>query len=96
MRRDINWTVRRDDGSRYEVRVTWFSGTFKIQFKERGEDRWDYDRKPNAEDWETFLDAIERRYQRKTATLKEFQEAQRMVAEGMAALASSSEGQPPA
>ena len=86
MRRDINWFVRRDDGSRYEVRVTWFSGTFKIQFKERGAERWDYDRKPSAEDWETFLDSIERRYQRKTATLKEFQEAQRMVAEGMAAL----------
>ncbi len=86
MRRDINWTTRRDDGSRYEVRVTWFSGTFKIQFKERGADRWEYDRKPSREDWETFLDAIERRYQRKTATLKEMQEAQRMFEAGMADL----------
>jgi hypothetical protein len=83
MRRDINWTVRRDDGSRYEVRVTWFSGTFKLQFQERGAGRWEYDRKPSREDWETFLDAIERRYQRKTATLKEFQEAQRMFDAGM-------------
>lgn len=83
MRRDINWTTRRDDGSRYEVRVTWFSGTFKIQFKERGADRWDYDRKPSREDWDTFLDAIERRYQRKQATLKEYEEAQRMVKEAL-------------
>jgi hypothetical protein len=38
MRRDINWTTKRDDGSRYDVRVTWFSGTFKLQFKEKGAD----------------------------------------------------------
>ncbi len=79
MRRDINWTTKRDDGSRYEVRVTWFSGTFKLQFKERGAAKWEYDRKPSREDWETFLDAIERRYTRKQATLKEMEEAKRMV-----------------
>lgn len=86
MRRDINWTTKRDDGSKYDVRVTWFSGTFKLQFKERGAERWEYDRAPSREDWETFLDAIERRYQRRQATHKELEEAKRMVAEGLAAL----------
>ncbi len=81
MRRDINWITKRDDGSRYEVRVTWFSGSFKLQFKERGADRWEYDRVPTPEDWETFLDAIERRYTRRTATFKELEEARRMVKE---------------
>lgn len=80
MRRDINWTTKRDDGSRYDVRVTWFSGQFKFQFKERGADRWDYDRPPSREDLETFLDAIDRRYHRKQATLKEWEEAKRFVA----------------
>ncbi len=79
MRRDINWTTKRDDGSKYDVRVTWFSGRFKLQFKERGADRWEYDRVPTREDLETFLDAIQRRYQRREATLKELEEAQRMV-----------------
>jgi hypothetical protein len=73
--------TRRDDGSRYQVRVTWFSGAFKLQFKEHGADRWEYDRTPTSEDWATFLDAIERRYQRKQATLKELEVAQQMVAE---------------
>jgi hypothetical protein len=86
MRRDINWVAKRDDGTRYDVRVTWFSGTFKLQFKDRGEERWDYDRKPSREDWDTFLDAIERRYQRKQATFKELEEARRMVAEASPAL----------
>ena len=86
MRRDINWVTKRDDGTRYDIRVTWFSGTFKLQFKDRGEERWDYDRKPSREDWETFLDAIERRYQRKQATFKELEEARRMVAEALPTL----------
>jgi hypothetical protein len=81
MRRDINWTTKRDDGSRYDVRVTWFSGSYKFQFKERGSARWDYDRKPSREDLEVFLDAIDRRYHRKQATLKEFEEARRLMAE---------------
>jgi hypothetical protein len=80
MRRDINWSTKRDDGSRYDVRVTWFSGAFKFQFKEKGADRWDYDRAPNREDLAEFLDAIDRRYHRRQATLKEFEEAQRLVA----------------
>ncbi|MCE0482722.1 MAG: hypothetical protein LV479_00625 [Methylacidiphilales bacterium] len=86
MRRDINWTTKRDDDSRYDVRVTWFSGRYKIQFRERGADRWDYDRKPTRQDWETFLDAIERRYQRKQATWKELEEARRLVAEALPTL----------
>jgi hypothetical protein len=86
MRRDINWTTKRDDGSRYEVRVTWFSGQFKLQFKEKGAAKWDYDRQPSRDDLETFLDSIDRRYHRKQATLKEFEEAQRMVAAALRGL----------
>ena len=81
MRRDINWTTKRDDGSKYDVRVTWFSGRFKLQFKERGAERWDYDRVPTREDLETFLDAIQRRYQRREATLKEIEVARKMLEE---------------
>ena len=90
MRRDINWITKREDGSRYDVRVTWFSGTFKLQFKEKGADRWEYDRKPSREDWETFLYAIERRYTRKQATYKELEEAKRMVAAALPLLGEES------
>ncbi len=79
MRRDINWKTKRDDGTSYEVRVTWFSKSFKLQFKEKGEESWDYDRSPNREDLETLVDAIQRRYQRREATLKELETAQEML-----------------
>jgi hypothetical protein len=80
MRRDINWKTKRDDGTSYEVRVTYFGSRFKFQFKEKGEDRWDYDRLPGVEDLEMFLDTIQRRYQRRQATLKELEEAERLLA----------------
>ena len=92
MRRDINWTTKRDDGSRYDVRITWFSGKFKFQFKEKGAKLWEYERQPNREDLETFLGAIDRRYHRKQATLKEFEEAQRLVAESMPAVEGETTG----
>ena len=37
MRRDLNWKTKRDDGTSYEVRVTFFGGRFKFQFREKGE-----------------------------------------------------------
>jgi hypothetical protein len=79
MRRDINWKTKRDDGSAYEVRVHWFAGEFKLQFKDKGAADWDYKRKAELEDLETLLDAIERRYQRKQATYGELQIAQKML-----------------
>jgi len=82
MRRDINWKTKRDDGTAYEVRVHWFSGQFKLQFREKGGDSWDYDRPPSREDLETLLDAIQRRYQRREATLKELEIAQKMLEMG--------------
>jgi hypothetical protein len=79
MRRDINWKTKREDGSFYFVRVTWFSGRFKLQFAEGKRGQWEYDRVPSREDLETFFDAIERRYQRREATLKELEEARKML-----------------
>ncbi len=80
MRRDINWKTKRPDGTRYTVRVTWFSATFKIQFKDEGSERWDYDRKPTRRDLEDLLDAVQRRYQRREASIKVLEEAQRLFA----------------
>lgn len=79
MRRDINWKTKRDDGTFYQVRVTWFSGRFKLQFREGSRGDWEYDRIPSREDLETFYDAIERRYQRREATVRELEEARKML-----------------
>jgi hypothetical protein len=81
MRRDINWKTKRDDGSKYEVRITWFSGKFKFQFREAGSDSWDYERVPERQDLEDLVENISRRYQRRAATFKELEEAKRLLEE---------------
>jgi len=81
MRRDINWTMKRGGGDFYDVRAVWFSGEFKLQFQEKDSVEWDYQRKPSLEDLESLLDAIERRYQRKRATLEVLKAAQKMLAD---------------
>ncbi|MFZ4597982.1 MAG: hypothetical protein ACOYNN_04990 [Terrimicrobiaceae bacterium] len=81
MRRDINWKMKREDGDFYEVRAVWFGAEFKLQFQEKNSVEWDYQRKPSLEDLEALADAIERRYQRKRATLEVRQAAQKMLAD---------------
>ena len=71
MRQEINWRTRRSDKTVYEVRVSRWSGEIKFQFMEKGDEKWDYDRKPELHDWEDLLNALERRYTRKQATDQE-------------------------
>ena len=79
MRRDINWRMRGQDAVPYDVRVTWSQGLLKFQFKDKGAEDWDYDRKPTLEDMEALLDGIERRYQRRRATFDILTVARKMM-----------------
>ncbi len=85
MRRDINWTTRRPDGTAYDVRVTYFGGKFKMQFRENGgratDHPWEYDRKPSRADLEALVDAVRRRGQRGLAAPKELVAAEKLLQE---------------
>lgn len=79
MSRDINWKTKDEDGNRYQVRVHYFGKKFQLQFKFAGSPDWDYKRPPSLEDLETFLETIERRYQRRQATYEQLLLAQKML-----------------
>ncbi|MDZ4817163.1 MAG: hypothetical protein SGI71_12980 [Verrucomicrobiota bacterium] len=79
MRKEINWRTRREDGSSYEVRVHRWAGVFRFQFKEKGSALWNFDQPPTKEDWETLLDALERRLNRKQATYEEIEEVKKRL-----------------
>jgi hypothetical protein len=81
MRREIEFKMKRDDGIAYEVRVSPFSGMFKFQFKEKGAEGWDYDRKPEREELVELLDIIKRRYARRRSSLKDIETVERMIKE---------------
>ncbi len=89
MRQEINWRTRRPDKTIYDVRVARWAGEMKFQFKEKGEERWDSEKKPELQDWEDLLDALERRYARKQSTDKEIDYVKKQIAQVKAGATSS-------
>ncbi len=96
MRRDLNWTTKRADGSKYEVRVIYFGKKFAFHFREKtgpvhtvgksgkpdkGLDLWDHKTPPAREDLEELVAIMERYHPRHRATDEELREARRMLAE---------------
>jgi len=81
MRREVEFNVKRDDGTKYEVRVSPFGGKFKFQFKEKGAEGWDYDRQPERADLEELLEIIKRRYARRRSSTKDIETVERMLKE---------------
>ena len=78
MRRDIDFRMKRDDGTKYEVRVSPFAGKFRFQFKEQGADGWDYDRQPTREDLAELAEIIRRRYVRRRSSDKDVETVEKM------------------
>jgi hypothetical protein len=82
MRRDLEWKTKRDGGTFYEVRVSFFGAKYKFQYRESADPLWDYNRVPSREDLEMLLTLVQRRYQRRRgATEREVNEAKRLIAE---------------
>ena len=79
MRRSMEWKTKRDDGTFYQVRVSFFGGKYIFQFKESTHVEWDYSRVPAVEDIQDLWDTIQRRYQRSQVTEKELNEARRLL-----------------
>ena len=79
MRREVEFKMKRDDGSKYEVRVSPFAGMFRFQFKEQGAVEWDYERRPERVDMEELLDIIKRRYARRRSSMKDIETVERML-----------------
>ena len=82
MRRNIEWKIKREDRSYCEVRVSFFGGKCKFQFRESAEEQWDYKRAPIREELEMLHDAVKRRYQRRQATQQEVDEVERLLRDG--------------
>lgn len=81
MRREIEFNMRHDNGSKYEIRVSPFGGKFKFQFKEKEDEFWNYTRKPTLDELEKFLDVIQRRYSRRRAAHEDVIEAEKLLSD---------------
>jgi hypothetical protein len=57
-----------EDGVKREVRVTIQRRAVKWQFKRSDEEQWNYDSPASKEDWDSLLERVENRYQRRTSS----------------------------
>lgn len=79
MPRQHVWTEREEDGVRREVRATWFGREWRLQSKRTDEEAWNYHQRPPFSDLVALLDVIERKYQRRRATIDELEAVRKLV-----------------
>ena len=83
MRGNHEWTVRDEDGVKREIRVIKEAGLFRFQTKRSDAEAWTYfdnkKSKPSAEDVESLIDVLERKYQRKRAPYSDLLLAKKML-----------------
>lgn len=73
MHRQICWVERLGDGVKREVRVAIQRQEIKWQFKRSDEERWDYTSAPSRDDWDTLLERVSNRHQRRNATFEDLE-----------------------
>ncbi|MBX9742095.1 MAG: hypothetical protein K2W99_00925 [Chthoniobacterales bacterium] len=81
MRNCHSWTVREEDGVKREIRVTKQASRWRFQSKRADATIWTYYTKPLAQDLSSFIEVLERKYQRRRAAHHDILLAQQMLAE---------------
>ncbi len=78
-RKQINWRSQLKDGTLIDVRAVNFPQKWTLKYRPRGAENWVYDWKAPQGEWETLLDALQRRYQRRQATQHDIDEVRRVI-----------------
>ena len=78
-RKQINWRSTLDDGTRVEVRAVNFPKKWTLKYRPLDAEDWVYGWNAPLREWETLLDALQRRYQRQQATQKDLNEVKRII-----------------
>ena len=73
MQQSVDWTDRTEEGIKREVRVTVARQQVKWQFRLASEELWDYASPATAEDWDTLLQKMKNRYQRRNVSYSDLQ-----------------------
>ena len=71
MSKPISWVERTGDGVKREIRVT-FAGANGVRWQSQraDEERWTYDFRPTAEQWDALMERAEARYRRRSVSWK--------------------------
>jgi hypothetical protein len=75
------WTDRNQDGRKREVRATKFGGAWRFQAKTAGDLDWTYYDRPLLEDLLTLKEILERKYQRRRASIEDVASIEQLIQE---------------
>lgn len=81
MRNCHAWIVRDEDNIKREIRVSKEASRWRFQSKRSDETAWTYHKIPLADDLTSFLEVLERKYQRRRASHGDIVLAKQMLAE---------------
>ena len=75
------WTDRNQDGKKREVRATKFGGAWRFQAKMARDPDWTYYDHPLLEDLLTLKEILERKYQRRRASVEDVASIEKLIQE---------------
>ena len=75
------WTDRNPDGRKREVRATKFGGAWRFQAKIAGDLDWTYYDRPLLEDLVVLKEILERKYQRRRASIEDVASIDKLIQE---------------
>jgi len=75
------WTDRNQDGKKREVRATKFGGAWRFQAKMASAPDWTYYDRPLLEDLLTLKEILERKYQRRRASVEDVASIEKLIQE---------------
>jgi hypothetical protein len=75
------WTDRNQEGRKREVRATKFGGAWRLQAKTAGELDWTYYERPLLEDLVALKEILERKYQRRRASIEDVASIDKLIEE---------------
>jgi hypothetical protein len=78
-RQQINWKSVLEDGTPIDVRAVRFPKDWTLKYRPRGTIDWVYGWDAPISEWETLLDALQRRYQRRSASPEDLKEVKTVI-----------------
>jgi hypothetical protein len=75
------WTDRNQDGRKREVRATKFGGAWRLQAKVAGDLDWTYYDRPLLEDLLKLKEILDRKYQRRRASIEDVSSIEQLIEE---------------
>jgi hypothetical protein len=80
-KQEVSWKLRLEDGGKREVLARRVGNQWRFMERTGRYDPWVEIKTPSREDWETLLDGIRRRYQRRGYTEEDILAVERIIKE---------------